>query len=145
MSSWTKEDARRASKKSYYKYQEKRKIQSNNYHHTHRDAILPKMRARTRLPKNRFKHSVDLAHRRDLEWSISFEDFNKFLVQDCYYCGGKLPETGSGLDRKDNSRGYYIENVVPCCYTCNKIKGDNLTFEEMVAVSLYLKKLRGIL
>ena len=28
----------------------------------------------------------------------------------------------SGLDRVDNSIGYILENVVPCCVTCNSMK-----------------------
>jgi len=27
-----------------------------------------------------------------------------------------------GLDRWDNSRGYFADNVVPCCKDCNRAK-----------------------
>lgn len=27
-------------------------------------------------------------------------------------------------DRVDNDKGYSIKNVVPCCETCNYMKGD---------------------
>lgn len=30
----------------------------------------------------------------------------------------------NGLDRVDNSIGYIESNVVPCCYICNKMKGE---------------------
>lgn len=56
----------------------------------------------------------------------------------CNYCdseplsvatNGKRPETKAhnkyiynGLDRKDNSTGYTLENVVPCCKMCNNSK-----------------------
>lgn len=44
----------------------------------------------------------------------------------CFYCGNEP----SGLDRVDNSRGYEINNVVPCCWACNTIKG-NLGIAEL--------------
>jgi hypothetical protein len=28
----------------------------------------------------------------------------------------------TGLDRKDNDKGYLQDNVVPCCYDCNTKK-----------------------
>ena len=34
-----------------------------------------------------------------------------------------------GIDRIDSSSGYTIDNVVPCCWTCNRMKGD-LTWED---------------
>lgn len=36
-----------------------------------------------------------------------------------------------GLDRKDNSLGYIIDNVLPCCGDCNKVRNTVLTVEEM--------------
>lgn len=29
-----------------------------------------------------------------------------------------------GIDRLDNQKGYEIENCIPCCYVCNKAKGN---------------------
>jgi hypothetical protein len=36
-------------------------------------------------------------------------------------CFGKF--TYNGIDRIDNSQGYIIDNVVPCCTKCNIAKG----------------------
>lgn len=35
----------------------------------------------------------------------------------------------NGLDRIDSSKGHTISNVVPCCWTCNRMKGD-MGYEE---------------
>jgi hypothetical protein len=40
--------------------------------------------------------------------------------------------TYNGLDRIDNAKPYTMENVVPCCATCNRAKL-NLTVEEFLA------------
>ena len=55
-----------------------------------------------------------------------------------YYSRGKPqhPEhwyAYNGIDRKCNSLGYIIENCVPCCRVCNSVKGEHLTFDEMLA------------
>jgi hypothetical protein len=36
-----------------------------------------------------------------------------------------------GIDRKDNTKGYVLENSLPCCYLCNRAKGDK-PYEEFI-------------
>lgn len=47
--------------------------------------------------------------------------------QPCFYCGDATKyENGEpvcGVDRVDNSLGYITSNMVPCCTTCNFMKG----------------------
>lgn len=38
----------------------------------------------------------------------------------------------TGLDRRDSSRGYDLDNVVPCCRACNVAKND-MTVDEFRA------------
>ena len=73
---------------------------------------------------------------RELYWAISDEFALDLMCQPCFYCGS-LPEihnnyriTNSikcsfrynGIDRVDNSKGYILDNVVPCCSDCNYMK-----------------------
>lgn len=73
---------------------------------------------------------------------LSFDDFCRLSRMKCYYCDaeysrviedrycemkekGKISDTIlkiNGLDRVDSSKGYAIDNVVPCCVTCNTAK-----------------------
>jgi hypothetical protein len=74
------------------------------------------------------------ARTRGLSWELADEDFDRLMVQDCFYCGtppsvittpGRRTGDGflhGGLDRKDNTLGYLAGNVVPCCITCNHAK-----------------------
>lgn len=69
-------------------------------------------------------------------FSLSLERFRELTSSNCFYCGRK-PETVSksksshseylynGLDRVDSSKGYVEENIVPCCWACNKMKLDH--------------------
>lgn len=65
---------------------------------------------------------------------LTFKQFCSLVEgTDCHYCGGQLPAlSGHGLDRKDNSKGYEVGNVVPCCTRCNLTKGDRFTYREFV-------------
>lgn len=71
-------------------------------------------------PKSRFEYCVCHAKYRNLEFKLSFEEFMLLWQKPCYYCGNKIETIG--LDRVDNLKGYYIDNVIPCCIVCNKQK-----------------------
>ncbi len=47
------------------------------------------------------------------------------LSQPCHYCAFDVPEGDvlNGIDRVDNATGYSDANTVPCCATCNAMKG----------------------
>jgi hypothetical protein len=71
---------------------------------------------------------------RELEWALSKEQFVAIALKDCYYCGSHpSPRMGrkrrgsaflNGIDRKDSDIGYVIENCLPCCKKCNRMKMD---------------------
>lgn len=48
------------------------------------------------------------------------------------------------IDRKENDRGYVEDNVVPCCFNCNRIKGSFFSSDEMkfIADNLIKPKLK---
>ena len=83
---------------------------------------------------------------RNIFWGITIEDFKRLIMDACAYCG-RPPVHGSkdtfqynGLDRKNNDRGYILQNVVPACPSCNQIKSNILSFDEMrVAMQAVVK------
>ena len=88
----------------------------------------------------RYKALKYIAKQRGYECQLSKADLAYLVMQPCHYCGQPLSQTGCGLDRVNNSVGYSLGNVVPCCAACNKIKGDNLTYAEMkVAMAAVLE------
>lgn len=83
------------------------------------------------------------------EFSLTLEQVKKMIHEPCHYCGSvnqnrltvKSKTPGkylikdfcyNGLDRVDNSVGYRIDNVVPCCAICNRAK-NNLGKDEFLA------------
>jgi len=76
------------------------------------------------------------AKKRGYDWNLTKKQFKKITQQNCYYCGirpnqsclSKNPQCNgdyihNGIDRVDNTKGYTIDNVVPCCGICNMAKG----------------------
>lgn len=71
-------------------------------------------------PKFRYATYKRGALARNYEFNLSIEEFSFFWNTNCAYCNDYIE--GIGLDRKDNSLGYTIDNVVACCTTCNMMK-----------------------
>lgn len=57
---------------------------------------------------------------RGLEFSLTKDYFMEHFQSDCVYCGDKLKKVG--FDRVDNDKGYTVENTLPCCFVCNRMK-----------------------
>lgn len=87
------------------------------------------------------------AKSRSLEFAVSIDEFKSIVTSNCTYCGvepnrvtygsrGSKKEHGkflsTGVDRIDSSKGYTVDNVVPCCSICNIAKSD-LTQSEFLA------------
>ncbi len=79
------------------------------------------------------------ARDRLFEWNITDEEFKNITSSNCFYCDEKPskirdrngrnifkgePYTYNGIDRVDNKKGYNKDNIVPCCFMCNMMKGN---------------------
>lgn len=82
------------------------------------------------------------AKQRNLKFDIGLEEFIKLSSKNCYYCNsspsnlaGSDKNNGkylyNGLDRVNNTIGYKLDNVVPCCKNCNLAKRE-LTKKEFL-------------
>jgi len=70
----------------------------------------------------KYKKHAELT--RKLPFHITKEEWNTLIKKPCYLCGYKSTK-GIGLDRVDNTqREYTLDNVKPCCYSCNVLKKD---------------------
>lgn len=80
-----------------------------------------------------FQYYLGRATRLKVPFSLTKEQFIHFLFQHCFYCGiepiGRQTVNWSteivrynGIDRKFNQIGYTMDNCVPCCKVCNRLK-----------------------
>ncbi len=53
------------------------------------------------------------------------------FCEQCYIESTLPREERSGIDRVDNSVGYEVDNCVPCCGVCNRMKRD-LTKDQFI-------------
>jgi len=79
----------------------------------------------------RYKYNATEHHRRNIEFTLTQQEFEDLVFKDCHYCGEPpflkfktVKETiiHGGIDRVNNSRGYHNDNCVPCCQHCNAMK-----------------------
>lgn len=73
---------------------------------------------------------------RNLDFNLNRDDMKRLTSSDCHYCGTPPHAVRTwarskshhgdyvynGIDRFDNSKGYTLENSVPCCWRCNNMK-----------------------
>ena len=89
--------------------------------------------------KQKFTHFKASLKFRDIESSLTYADFVAlFKKPECFYCGG----VSTGLDRLDNTTRYRLDNCVPCCRTCNCVKGDMFDYEETFSMVNAIQKVR---
>jgi len=86
----------------------------------HLDEYRKKDRDYGKTIRGRYKAYKSRASRSKMDFHLTFEQFSQYWDQQCFYCKEKI--NGIGLDRVDNCKGYLINNIVPCCKICNKMK-----------------------
>lgn len=84
------------------------------------------------------------AENRNYTFNLTKEQFRNITSCSCHYCGIESsrkyqpresfngPYICNGIDRIDNTKGYEIDNVVPCCDICNRAK-QCMTYTEFIA------------
>lgn len=94
------------------------------------------------------------ATKRGLEWDLTENEFDQITSMNCFYCGQPPSKekivrgnNGSffynGIDRKDNTNGYFSDNVLPCCFICNRAKRA-MSFDEFILWLDNMAQHRGV-
>ena len=83
------------------------------------------------------------------ERTLTYEEFLTFTALDkCHYCWSPIAwtefdiaknGTRYNLDRKDNGRGYDLDNLVVCCKDCNAAKGSRYDYETWFGMTEFLR------
>ena len=101
------------------KYEARHKGKVQSYRHAYNRKVAGKWRS--------IKSSSKV---REIELSLTREDFEKLTSGNCAYCGDS--RSPLGIDRIDNSKGYTLENSTSCCKICNYMK-KNLSVENFIS------------
>lgn len=95
------------------------------YREANKESLKEYREAYRRTPKGRYSKIKSNAKAREINFALPFQIYeSKLWGEPCHYCGVDIEVTG--LDRKDSSKGYTPDNVVPCCRNCNTKKSTKL-------------------
>lgn len=110
--------------------------------------ILPENGAAWNQAYTTVRHNAKV---RDYSFELTMEQFQALCKKPCYYCGAdpsmpmfsgrdksKPVAFRNGVDRFDNTKGYTVDNCVPCCFSCNQMKSS-------YSYNDWLKTMRNIL
>lgn len=93
----------------------------NTFYIKHEEALLKRLHG----------DYIRAAKKRNYSFDLSFDQFKLLILQNCYYCNASPSNVKkmngrtliyNGIDRLDNTKGYYSLNTVSCCGTCNMMK-----------------------
>lgn len=96
------------------------KPSKKKYRESHKQYYNEKVKKFGKTDKGFYNKYKSAAKKRNIEFNLTLDQFVTFSNANCFYCGDKLD--GIRLDRIDNSVGYTISNVIPCCTFCNRMK-----------------------
>jgi hypothetical protein len=85
------------------------------------------------------------AKSRKINFELTLEQYTEVIFKSCHYCNADLVSiTGGCIDRIDNDKviGYRIDNVLPCCPSCNALRNRLHTVEETLVMVHMLKAVR---
>lgn len=77
---------------------------------------------------NVYKTNAKINNRK---FELTLDEFKNTVKEPCHYCGGNNKRGFVGVDRIDSSKGYLINNVLPCCTKCNSSKA-NSSYDEFI-------------
>lgn len=80
-------------------------------------------------PERHYREYAASAIKKNVEFSITLEEFTEVVTKQCYYCKKYNETEVLGIDRIDSFKGYVKGNILPACEICNTMK-KQLTMKE---------------
>lgn len=135
----------------------KAQIKESNlkYVKEHKEELTEHQQKYQKTPKSIFAQIKYRSKRKDIEINITEIDFVIWYnnqKQICHYCKRTLKEIKQNtaetkrnkkcrltIDRKDNCKGYDLNNIVLACNRCNMTKSNYFTEQEMLEIGKIIK------
>lgn len=149
--SYTNDGLKSSCKKCHQKYDSQPKVKLMKKHY--QESL------RGKQMKDKYHYSPEgiyvviksSASRRNLTCNLSREEFIKWYNKQekiCHYCNKTEKDSLNdmnrkmkrlSIDRKDNNKGYELNNIVLACYKCNMIKSNDISYEKMLKIGEIIK------
>jgi hypothetical protein len=109
-------------------YRDSHKLSNAEYQKQYREKNKDKLDEYKKSPHVRYTVYKRNAKKKNRNLDLTEDEFIKMSKQPCVYCGGYSDtyngDQFNGIDRFDSNLGYSLNNCVPCCATCNRMKMD---------------------
>jgi hypothetical protein len=106
--------------KEYYdKHRDKRIKNAQNWQKQNKEKALETRRAYMSTTKGRLNSVKASANTRKIVFELTDEQAISIMEKPCHYCG---ENSKIGIDRIDSDKNYTLDNSLPCCAMCNKMK-----------------------
>lgn len=133
-------------KKSKDKLQYQCRKCQKEYRENHKEEIAERHKKYSKTSIGIYAKTKARAKARNIPFKFTKEEFVKWYEQQkqqCVYCdilkellkplelGRKDQRNHLTIDRKNNNKGYVIDNICLACDKCNTVKNDIFTFKQM--------------
>lgn len=109
-------------------YRDSHKLSNAEYQKQYREKNKDKLDEYKKSPHVRYTVYKRNAKNKNRNLDLTEDEFIEISKQPCIYCGGYSDTYNgnqfNGIDRFDSNLGYSLNNCVPCCATCNRMKMD---------------------
>lgn len=147
-------------RKEYYKKNKKSILEKNKKWAIENPDVMKEVQKRfTQTPKGIYQCLKTNCHNKKRPFDLLQIDFLKWYNEQekkCCYCKveennippsfQKISVSRNGIvkrltiDRKNNAIGYIVSNLALCCVQCNRMKGEFLSYQEMLEVGKIIEK-----
>ena len=114
-----KELIKKIQKDYYDKHREARIKNAQNWQKNNKDIALKTRQAYLDTPQGRLTSVKASANTRKIEFKLTNQEAISIMENPCLYCSSIKR---IGIDRLDSNECYEVDNCVPCCAMCNKMK-----------------------
>lgn len=118
---------------------------AHEHYVTNKEKLDAQNKVWARTIAGKFSRLKTKAKNRKINFELTLDQYCQVIQNRCYYCDVDLFSiTGGCIDRinNDKSIGYKIDNVLPCCPSCNLIRNRLHTVEETLVMVHALKAIR---
>jgi hypothetical protein len=135
---WMKSRQNKIEKDGIDEYQKKNAENAKNWRDSNPEKVLIINENKRKNLKLQYNVYFRSARDKNLDFQLSNEEYEKIVCGNCYYCGTIADKGFNGIDRKDQTQGYVIENCVNCCQMCNYMK-------KSLSYGIFTKRIEHIL
>ena len=122
-------------------YLEKNAKNARNWRDNNPEKVLLNNENKKQSPELQYNVYMRTANMKNLTFELSFDEYYEIVKKECYYCGEfSENKTINGIDRKDQTKGYLLDNCVSCCKMCNMMKkslNDKIFLQRIEHILLY--------